>query len=416
MSQGGATRWAWSACGLASALAACSVGLAILNDLDAQALFAHHLPGLALDAVAFSILGAMIASRRPEHRIGWLLCAAGVGAGLEALASQYGRYGFITLAGALPAAEIAAWFAAWGYLPTFAIPIELLLMLFPTGRLPSPRWWPIAWLTVGLLLAASALYAISPVLIGGLAIANPFAVPALRQSQQILQTISFVLALSGVLLALSSVVARFRRSRGMERQQLKWFVYAAVLTFLGVEVGPTLLLQNVLTSDTMPYIDGVLGAIAFPCLAGSVAIAILRYRLYDIDLIIRRTLVYGVLSALLALAYWASVVVLQQVLQPLTQGSELAIVGSTLAVAALFQPLRQRIQLTVDRRFYRQHYDAARTLEAFSARLRDEIDLDSLRNELLDVIGRTMQPTNFSLWLKTQIRDEGRNDSGTLGH
>jgi hypothetical protein len=150
----------------------------------------------------------------------------------------------------------------------------------------------------------------------------------------------------------------------------------------------------------MLYVNGVLGAIAFPCLAAAVALAILRYRLYDIDLIIRRTLVYGVLTALLALAYWASVVVLQRILQPLTQGSELAIVGSTLAVAALFQPLRQRIQLTVDRRFFRQRYDAARTLEAFSARLREEIDLDALGDELLDVIGRTMQPTSFSLWLK----------------
>jgi hypothetical protein len=279
-------------------------------------------------------------------------------------------------------------------------------MLFPSGRLPSRRWRPVAWLAVALFLAATALIAVSPMLIGSgrPPLANPFAVPALAASEQLLQTMSVALLLIGVLIGLTSVVVRFRYAQGVERQQLKWFVYAAVLVFVGVNAGPALLLQSMLTSDSMPYVDGVLGAIVLPCLAGSIGLAVLRYRLYEIDLIIRRTLVYGALTALLGLAYWASVLVLQQVLRPLTQTSDLAIVGSTLAVAGLFQPARHFIQGYVDRRFYRQRYDAARTLEDFSSRLREQIDLESLRGELVAVVGQTVQPAHVSLWLRSAER------------
>jgi hypothetical protein len=375
--------------------------LAILNGLDAQTLFSGFLPGLTLDAIAFSTLGALVASHRPGHRIGWLLCAAGFGAGLEALAGEYARYGLLTHPGVLPGAPIAGWFASWGWVMVFALPIVFLLMLFPTGRLPSARWRPVAWLTIALMVAVMALIAVSPVLLqGGMRVANPFALQAMWPSEEVQQTIISALLVSGLLFGVSSVVVRFRRAVGVERQQLKWFVYAAVLILIGVDAGPTLLLQSVLTPDTLLYVNGVAGAIAFPCLAGAVAIAILRYRLYDIDLIIRRTLVYGGLTAVLAALYWASVVVLQQLLRPLTQGSDLAIVGSTLTVAALFQPLRHRIQRTVDRRFYRQRYDAVRTLEAFTARLRDEVDLDALGAELLGVVGQTLQPQRLSLWIR----------------
>jgi hypothetical protein len=418
MSRRRTTRLAWSACGLAFVLAGLAVVLAIFNGLDARTLFADFLPGLALDAIAFATLGAVIASRRPDHRIGWLLCTIGLGAGLGALGGQYARYGLITEPGMVVGAALASWWGAWWWIIGFALPVQMLLLLFPTGRVPSPRWRSATWLLVADMVVAAVIVAINPVPFSPreLPVASPLGIQAPVWSSELLRQLSLLLIAPGPALCIAALTARFRRARGVERQQLKWFIYAGVLILLGVDAGPSLLLQSVLTSDTMLYVNGVVGAIVFPCLAAAVALAILRYRLYDIDLIIRRTLVYGVLTALLALAYWGLVVVLQQVLQPLTQGSELAIVGSTLAVAALFQPLRQRVQLTVDRRFYRQRYDAAHTLAAFSARLREEIDLDALGDELVDVIGRTMQPTSFSLWLKNPNARRRRNDPGTVGH
>jgi hypothetical protein len=206
-------------------------------------------------------------------------------------------------------------------------------------------------------------------------------------------------------LGFAAVGLRFRRSRGIERQQLKWLVYAA--SFLPLASVNSIV--PVLGSWSLLVLWGVVYTVPV-----AMGIAILRYRLYEIDLIIRRTVVYAAVTAVLALVYWGSVVILQQVLRPFTQGSDLSIVGSTLAVAALFLPLRQRIQTTVDRRFYRQRYDAARTLEAFSGRLREQLDLDALGTELLAVVDMTLQPQRRSLWLRTQIKGRSRNDPGTL--
>jgi hypothetical protein len=205
-----------------------------------------------------------------------------------------------------------------------------------------------------------------------------------------------------ILPSIVAVVLRFRRSRGVERQQMKLLVFGA----LAFPIGIWLTNQRMRVPDELKplFPGGLLFGLAVSSVPIAIGLAVLRYRLYEIDLIIRRTLVYGALTALLALAYWAGVLVLQQVLRPLTQGSDLAIVGSTLAVAALFQPLRRRIQEAVDRRFYRRRYDAVRTLEDFSSRLREQIDLDSLQSELVAVVGRTVQPAHASLWLRPQIK------------
>jgi hypothetical protein len=199
-----------------------------------------------------------------------------------------------------------------------------------------------------------------------------------------------------------AVAWRFRSARGVERQQLKWFLYAAAavpilapFSFGFISWAPGL------PSFLSLFIEGVLWGLTVSGVPIAIGIAVLRYRLYEIDVIIRRTLVYGVLTIGLGLIYWGTVVLLQQLLRPLTQGSDLAIVGSTLLVAAVFQPLRRRIQSGVDQRFYRQNYDAAHTLEHFSARLRDEVDLEALSAELLGVVRRTIQPQHVSLWLRT---------------
>jgi hypothetical protein len=206
---------------------------------------------------------------------------------------------------------------------------------------------------------------------------------------------------------LASLVVRFRHAQGEERQQLKWFAYAGTLLLLAVAVGgvalPFVVRQDdwfarIMAVSILPY-TGLITA--FPVAAG---IAILKHHLYDLDRIIRGTLVYGVLTTSLGLAYWGGVVLLQALLRPLTQGSDLAIAGSTLAVAALIRPARRRIQAMVDRRFHRRKYDAARTLEAFSARLRQEIDLDSITADLLAVVRETMQPAHVSLWLRPPAR------------
>jgi hypothetical protein len=300
----------------------------------------------------------------------------------------------VTQPGALPGAIFAAWYLGWAGFPLFTLTFTFTLLLFPTSRPLSPRWRPIAWLTAIELTVASVLAALQPNLTVGKerVIANPIGIRGLPHPEHgvvgaVLTGLFVVVSVA----ACASLVLRFRRARGEERQQLKWFAYAATLMVISSIVGGTL----------YPAGGDVGAAITIALLPVAAGIAILRYRLYDIDRLISRTLVYGLLTAILGLTYVGGVLVLGQVFGGVGgDPPSWAVAGATLAVAALFQPARRRIQAVVDRRFNRRKYDAARTVEAFSLRLRDQVDLDALSTELLAVVDQTIQPTRASLWLR----------------
>jgi hypothetical protein len=311
------------------------------------------------------------------------------------LALEYGVYSLVTAPGALPAGVWVAWFGAWARGIGGFFMVLLLLLLFPTGRLPTRRWRVVVWAVVGYVAVFTLVSWLSPVSqdFRLSSVHNPLGIDL-----EIMDLLSGVVYLTLPLLLLAcgaAVIVRFRRSRGDERQQIKWFAYAvgvmAVLFTLGFSLG-------------LPQVVG-LGPLVFavplsglPVAAG---IAILKYRLYEIDIIINRTLVYGTLTVTLVALYFGGVVVLQRIFVALTgERSTLAVVASTLLIAALFNPLRHRIQVFVDRRFYRSKYDAAKTLEAFSVTLRDETNLKALNDELVGVVRETMQPAHVSLWLR----------------
>jgi hypothetical protein len=353
--------------------------------------------------LTFPTVGMAIAIRRPGNALGWLFLAAGLGAQLEDAALGYATYTLLKDPGALPAGDVVALLADTVWVPTMAAGISLLLLLFPTGRPPSPRWNVLIWVAG----AAMATYVIATLLNPGPLyyfeeVNNPLGLEAGEEVLGVAVDLAGGPFLLTTIAAAVALVLRFRRSQGLEREQLKWLVYAGgvivastpLLIFLGergVELG------GLLVSD---FLYGLLIGV-LPLTVGA---AILRHRLYDIDVVINRTLVYAALTAMLAGAYLGTVLLLQLALSPLTEQSDLAIAGSTLAVAALVRPLRGRIQELVDRRFFRHRYDAARTLESFGTRVRDEVGLDSLSGDLRAVVTDTMQPAHVSLWLREASR------------
>nr|MDQ3377946.1 hypothetical protein [Actinomycetota bacterium] len=390
---------AWSLWALSAALLALGVVFSVLTrstpDPNAFGVTFDALLSLAL--LSFPTVGALVVSRHRGNTIGWLFCVVGVSFGLTSGAYGWAVYALFARPGVLPGAEVAAWFATWAFLPAlFCIPVYLFL-LFPDGRPASRRWRPVAWFAGVGLLATTLGNALSP---GRLAqppfesVENPAGIEAIGGWIDVVVGFGFWLTLASILLAGASLVYRFRRARGPERQQLKWFAGSAVL-FAATSVAYTVL-------PGVPEQAGQIATLfAFAGIAVSVGVAILKHRLYDIDLVINRTLVYAILTAALALVYVGGVASLQLVLRPLTGGeSQLAVVASTLAIAALFVPLRRRIQAFIDRLFYRRKYDAKRVLEGFSARLRDETDLEALGGELVGVARETMQPEHASLWLR----------------
>jgi hypothetical protein len=340
--------------------------------------------------------GAVISSRLPENAVGWIFLAMGLLMGVLFVVGSYAELGLAGPGAPSPGTVFAAWVGAWIFIPAaFGLPMFLLL-LFPNGRFLSRRWRLAGWFLGSTVTLAAVVKAFRP---GGIAhgLENPLAPGgALGETLRLLDTVTDVLALPAFGLAVAGLVVRLRRSRGVERQQLKWFTYAAALVAVGL--GTAVLIPDGAFAD-LAFLVGLLALAGLPLAAG---MAILKHRLYDIDLVINRTLVYGSLTVSLALVYVGSVVTLQYAFRLLTGGgSQLVIVASTLAIAALFNPLRGRIQQVVDRLFYRNKYDARKILEAFSARLRDETDLDSLSEELVEVTRKTMQPAHVSLWLKT---------------
>jgi hypothetical protein len=347
------------------------------------------------------ILGGLIAARRPENPYGWLWLGFGLGLALQQLAEPYGAYALVVEPGSLVAPRTISHVLGLGG-PVALTCAPFLLMLFPTGRLPSRRWRTLVWITViaGAVLLALNLLFPSPDKVGGMVTTI---------------TVAAVLVLfAAIVFSALSLVVRYRRASGLERQQLKWFALAAVLGGASV-VGQVLsfFVAQLLSLDPQlgDTLWNLLGAATNTGLYVAVGVAILRYRLYEIDILINRTLVYGSLTAMLVGVYVGSIVVLQGLVRALTgQESQLAIVASTLAVAALFNPLRHRMQAFIDRRFYRKKYDARKTLEAFSAKLRDETDLDALSDDLVGVVRETMQPAHVSLWLRPDTGSKGQQE------
>jgi hypothetical protein len=318
------------------------------------------------------------------------------------LSGEYAIYALLAQPDTLAAGEALAWFTSWVWILFIGCTV-LSLLLFPDGRLPGSRWTWLAWLTVLLTLVGALWVAFSPGVIDSLgSIRNPLGIEGLPRANEPVQTIMFALLFVAVA---SSLFVRMRRARGIERQQIKWPAYTAVLAATGSVLTYTFAeATGARWLEWTGFVILMAGLVSFPI---SVGIAIVRYRLYEIDLIINRTLVYGPLTVTLVALYFAVIVVLQRVFVITTgQQSTLAVVASTLLIAALFTPLRRRIQGFIDRRFYRSKYDARKTLEAFSASLRNETDLDALGDDLVGVVRETMQPAHISLWLRP---DRSRN-------
>jgi len=345
--------------------------------------------------LTFSVVGAMIASRQPRNAIGWIFCGVGLVMGINSLAGGYAEYRLSGGSAPGSLAETAAWFASWSWTILVYAPTSFLLLLFPDGRLPSPRWRPVAWCAALGLIGFLAGAALQTGPLGDFPrIVNPYGVDSL---------ILEVVAVTGAILAAASMVAsavslivRMRRAGRAQRQQIKWLAYGGAIVVGTVFASVVISIWSANVGIAVVSV-GLLGV---PIFTG---VAIARYRLYDIDIVINRTLVYGALTAALVAVYFGGVVTLQILFRALTgqeQQPQLAIVVTTLAIAALFDPLRRRIQSFIDRRFYRRKYDARKTLEAFSVKLRDETDLEALSGDLEGVVRETMQPAYVSLWLR----------------
>jgi hypothetical protein len=367
----------------------------LLAALNASTSSLRNMVFVSIVILAFSTVGALIGSRRPENPIGWLFCSGAFAWILGELALEYGVYALITAPGTLPVGVWAAWFGGWARGMGWFLIVAFLLLLFPNGRLPSPRWRPVLWGAVGYVGFFTVVIWLSPV-------SNDTRLAFVRNPLRLeIEIINFLLELLYLTIPLllvagaAAVIVRFRRSGGAERQQLKWFAYAVAVMFILFVLWFSLALAGLVVADALVFTVPLLG------LPIAVGVAILRYHLYDIDLLVNRTLVYGSLTALLAATYLGGVVLMQGTFRVLTgQESQLAIVASTLLIAALFVPLRRRVQFFIDRRFYRRRYDAVRTLQDFSSRLRERTDLDNLNTALLLVVRETVQPSHVSLWLR----------------
>jgi hypothetical protein len=405
-----AARAAWSLWGLSLALAAGGVlvgayGGVYGHSAQIPAVLADLHSSLGSDLIfvlwilVFTTMGALVAARRWRNPVGWLLLAEGLVWDVQLFAQGYAAAALFTHPGSLPAGKLALWVIDWWlYLAAYLL-LSFLVLLLPTGRLRSRRWRWAGWVGAGcVVLVVPSLLARRPLRPDLPAITNPVGLlppsPLLDLLDHFAEDV--LLPLLGVA-AVASLVLRFRTARGVERQQLKWLAYAAVLV-LALGLGGAYLTRRLGASE---YLVSFFQVAPLGVIPVAIAVAMLRHRLYDIDRIINRSLVYGLVTAILGLAYAGGVLGLGQLFGGVSQQPpSWVIAGTTLAVAALFQPLRRRVQNGVDRRFNRRKYDAANTIETFSARLRQQIDLDTLSAELLAVVNQTMEPTMLSLWLR----------------
>jgi hypothetical protein len=399
-----------------------SVALTIMSVDDAPATrppstwgTAGPISGLVifLPFLAFPLVGALIASKRPQNPIGWICLTAGFLWMLIVLSDSYGTYG-LAKPGSIPYPVASEALGLWLWVPPVGLLGTYLILLFPNGRLPSRRWRPLAWLSGAVIVLGSVGIALAPGSVEALGgVRNPFGLegaPWVAYAAVVVPLLPVCILASAV-----SLVLRYRRSGGEERQQVKWIAFAA--SFVGLVALITVVStqmfapESLETAGTQPLWLELLQDVELLSLAGvpvAVGFAILRHRLYDIDVVINRTLVYGSLTAMLVAVYYGSVVILQYIFRALSGGeSQFAIVASTLAIAALFNPLRRRVQGFVDRRFYRRKYDAAKTLADFGVRLREETDLETLGSDVVRVVRETMQPAHVPLWLRPDPTSEG---------
>ena len=362
---------------------------------------------------SFPVVGVLIAAREPGNAIGWLLLAIGLVWELwGGVAGTYVIWGFDIDPGSVPRADLVAALSSSIWVPGLGLIGTFLILLFPNGRLPTPRWKPVAWLCGLVLFLLTVLLPLAPVPLNELGdaslppVANPLGVEALRPFFDGPFIALLVLLPVSILACAWSLIRRFRRSHGQERLQLKWLATGAAITaslyFLAIVAGT---LTPVARASEEPgwltVLDDV-SLFSFLLIPAAVGTAMLRHRLYDIDVIINRALVYGALTAVLALVYVAGVVGVGGALREVSgqESNNIAVAASTLAVAALFRPARVRLQAFIDRRFYRSRYDAARIVEEFSRRLLDEVTLDTLSRDLLLAVHKTVQPAHASLWLR----------------
>jgi hypothetical protein len=348
--------------------------------------------GPVLAAVSAATAGAVLASRRPRHLVGWLLLVLGLSATCGGVPPAYAAYGLLARPGALPAAEAVA-----RYWPITLVTAQTIagfvLLLTPTGSLPSPRWrwWARVSVAAAVILVVALAVARGPLDPRYQVLGGPFDLRGQGGVLLVVNQLALAVTTLAVVVGAGSLVVRFRRAQGVERQQLRWVAWAAALALLGAAVALGGLVLGAIAMVTWAI------SVSFAVLPLAIGAAILRYRLYDLDRIISRTLGYGLLTVLLGGGYAAVVLGLGQLLG---RDSSLVVAAATLAVAAVFQPARRRVQAAVDRRFNRRRHDAAQVIEGFAVRLRDQVDLDALHTELLVVVDQTMQPTQASLWLR----------------
>jgi cytochrome b subunit of formate dehydrogenase len=400
MSGRSASWLAWSACAFSLALTALSVLLIVLLLRSDTTIYYYWLE-TSMVAVGYSTVGAIVASRLPESPIGWLFCAIGLSFGVSHFSAEYAAYALLAPSGSLPGGQAFAWLTSWVWVGGLGL-IVFLDLLFPNGMLPSTRWRWFARFTAVVLLPAAILAALSPGLILSSTLINPLGIEGLPNVSKAIEAFMYALVVVGA----SSMLARLRHAGRIERQQIKWFAYATAVAISGV------ILKNTVYPPVgvtwVWWVGLILTAVGVVSSPVAMGIAIFRYRLYQIDSLINRTLVYGSLTATLVALYFVVIVVLQRLFVVFTgEKSTLAVVASTLVIAALFNPFRRRIQAVVDRSFYRRKYDTRKTLEAFSMKLRDETDLNALSDDLVRVVRETMQPAHISLWLRPETAPKG---------
>jgi hypothetical protein len=360
---------------------------------------------------AYATVGAVVASRHPGNWVGWLCLAMGAVIAFHGAGAEYAARALKLDPGSLPAGVAAAWVGDL-LQPALLLPVLLILLLFPNGRLPSHRWRLVAWAVVVLQVLGMFEKVVGPTVgdvIDKEVFRNPTSIESLEGVGPIAEAISFLSLPLLLLASVASIWVRWRRAGDVEREQIKWLVYAAACG-AAVLGGVASLILFGEGSYAAFFFFSVGFAAIFLGVPVAIGIAILKYRLYDIDLLINRTLVYATLTGMLALVYFGGVTATQALLRTFTGQQELpqlAVVASTLLIAALFNPLRHRIQSFIDRSFYRRKYDAAKTLEGFSMKLRDETDLEALSDDLVGVVRETMQPSRVSLWLRSEMSSKG---------
>lgn len=359
--------------------------------------------GLPFLGIASAVVGALIAARHPKNVVGWLFLGSALLSTLRALLGAYAIYGLGVSSGSAPCAEVSAWLSLVIRMPGPLLVFVLVPLFFPTGRPPSRRWNLLVWVIVAVTPVLMFFDAFAPgVAVYGTDIRNPYALDALAPYLGFLRVFLIACLLSFIFAAAASIVARYRSSSGVERQQIKWIALATAII-------PVWFSVNAPVGENFPLFFAVVDSLIIAGIPVAAGVAILRHRLYDIDVIINKTLVYGALTVSLGAVYFALVIASELALRTVIgEGSQLAVVASTLAVAMMFRSFRRRIQDFIDRRFYRKRYDARETLEAFSARLRDETDLGELADELVSVVEKTMRPERVSLWMRPTEGPEKR--------